>query len=38
MGFQLHWSDVDAAIAAEPEAIERILKLTKDIVISFNSR
>lgn len=32
MGFLLHKSDVDAVIAAEPEAIERVLKLVKDIV------
>jgi len=35
MGFTLHKSDVDAVIAAETEAIERVLKLVKDIV-SFN--
>ena len=32
MGFQLHRLDIDAVIAAEPEAIERILKLVKDMV------
>lgn len=32
MGFQLHRLDIDSVIAAEPEGIERILKLVKDMV------